>query len=388
MRAAPRTGAYAPSMAPPATEADAARMAERAAAWLASLDADQRADAAWPFPADDERRRWFYTPTDHGGLALGSMAPAQQALAHQLLASGLSTSGYVTAATIMGLENVLDAVEGWRSGFGSERGRDPGRYQFRVFGEPGAEAWSWRCGGHHVSVHATVAGGAVVNGTPCFFGADPASSPLLGPHPLRPLAGVEDVARELVRSLDDAQAAAAIVSPVPPVDIVSGNRTTLSEGDLPLPVRAIFRQEPDGDARLGFDAFQQALEDAVGLTPEHLEALRYTTDPTGLPAKDMPESAREMLRALLLLYVGRLPDAVADREAAKFAGDDIGDVSFAWAGATEPGRPHYYRVQGPRLLVEYDNTQRDANHVHSVWRDPEGDFGADVLAAHYEQRHR
>jgi hypothetical protein len=366
----------------------ASRMADRAAAWLASLDDGQRARAAWPFPADDERRRWFYTPTDHGGLAIGAMTPDQQSRAHQLLAAGLSRAGYVTASTIMGLENVLDELEGWRASFGVGRGRDPGRYQLRVFGPPGSDAWGWRCGGHHLSVHFTVLAGDVVSGTPCFFGADPASSPLLGPHPLRPLAGVEDVARELVRSLDEALAAVAVVSPVPPVDIVGGNRPALGEGDLPLPIAAIFRDPPEGDARAGFDAFQRAIEDAVGLTAEHLDALRYTRAARGLPAREMTTAGQEMLRELLALHVRRLADPVADREAAKFAGPRLGDFAFAWAGDTEPGRPHYYRVQGPRLLVEYDNTQRDVNHVHSVWRDPDGDFGADVLAAHYARAHQ
>jgi len=365
----------------------AGQMAERASAWLASLDGRQRESAAWPFPAEDERRRWFYTPTDHGGLALGAMSPSQQSLAHQLLASGLSRAGYVTAAAIMGLENVLDELEGWRSGFGADRGRDPGRYQFRVFGEPASDAWGWRCGGHHVSVHFTVLGGELASGTPCFFGADPASSPLLGPHPLRPLAGVEDLARQLVRSLDERQAAIAVVSPVPPVDIVIGNRSRPTDGDLPLPIAAVFRNVPEGDARGGFDAFQRSMEDAVGLTAEHLDAVRYTTRPKGLAARSMGAPSREMLRELLLLYVGRLPDAVASLEAERFSGDRLGDMSLAWAGGTEPGRPHYYRVQGPRLLVEYDNTQRDVNHVHSVWRDPDGDFGGDVLAAHYAADH-
>jgi hypothetical protein len=96
----------------------------------------------------------------------------------------------------------------------------------------------------------------------------------------------------------------------------------------------------------------------------------------------MSAAQREQLRALLHVFVGRIPDELAEREAAKFAGDKIHDVYFAWAGGIQPGQPHYYRLQGPRLLAEYDNTQREVNHVHTVWRDPEGDFGDDVLARH------
>ena len=155
-------------------------MAEAAQALLDSLSPDQRRQACWEFPSDEERLRWFYTPTDHGGLTLGEMEPAQQRLAMRLLATGLSRAGYVTAATIIGLENVLDELESWRTSFGQARGRDPGRYYLRIFGTPGADTWSWRFGGHHVSVHHTVIGGELRAFTPCFLGADPASSPAAG----------------------------------------------------------------------------------------------------------------------------------------------------------------------------------------------------------------
>ena len=161
-------------------------MADAAGELLASLSPDQRQLAAWPFPSDDERQRWFYTPTDHGGLTLHQMDDPQQRLVMRLLASGLSRPGYVTAATIMGLENVLDELEGWRATFDRPRGRDPSMYYVRVFGrpEPGG-TWAWRFGGHHVSINHLVVDGEVAASTPCFFGADPASSPLLGPNRTR-----------------------------------------------------------------------------------------------------------------------------------------------------------------------------------------------------------
>ena len=160
-------------------------MAEAARAWLACLDSGQRTAACGPVPtgddSDTERRRWFYTPTDHGGLTLNQQRSAQQRAAMRLVASGLSTAGYVTVALTMGLENVLDQTEGFVARFDRERGRDPGMYYLRVFGEPGGpRPWGWRFGGHHVSLNYLIADGVLVSTTPCFMGADPASSPLLG----------------------------------------------------------------------------------------------------------------------------------------------------------------------------------------------------------------
>ena len=218
----------------------AGRMAAAAVGWLDALEPAQHAVAAGGAPRADaepdaERRRWFYTPTDHGGLPLGAQRPALQSLAHQLVATGLSAAGYVTVATIIGLDNVLDYVEGWTVGWGRERGRDPGLYYLRVFGEPGCAApWGWRFGGHHVSLNYLIADGMVRSVTPCFLGADPAVSPLLGPAPLRPLGGAEDMARELVRSLDPERAARATLLDRAPSDIVGGNRSRLAAGDQAL----------------------------------------------------------------------------------------------------------------------------------------------------------
>ncbi len=361
-------------------------MAERATELLDALDPDQREVARRPFPDDDERRRWFYTPTDHGGLALTAMGSAQHRLVHRLVASGLSHPGYVTVATIMGLENVLDHAEGWVAGFGRERGRDPLEYRVTVFGEPGADGWAWRFGGHHVSLHFTVIDGEVVGATPCFLGADPASSPLLGPHPSRPLAGVEDLARELVHALDPEQRRRAVLSDVAPADIVGANRPTVRDGDLPLPLGAIWRGRFEGALGRRMDEIQAGAERSLGLTDEHLDAVRFTSEPRGVPVTALGDGQRDLLRALLDCYLGRLADDVADAQAARVAAD-LDALHFAWAGPIEAGRPHYYRIQGGSLLVEYDNTQRDANHVHSVWRDLRHDFGGDALADHHVTHH-
>jgi hypothetical protein len=357
------------------------RMAEAARAWLDSLDPAQRAVAAGPAPGTDgaaeaERTRWFYTPTDHGGLTFHRQRPAQHRLVMRLLASGLSEAGYTTVATVLGLENVLDRTEGFTVDFGRERGRDPGMYYLRVFGEPGGqEPWGWRFGGHHVSLHNLVVDGCVAATTPCFLGADPATSPLLGGAMLRPLGPTEDLARELVRSLRPELAARAILLPRAPDDIVGANSPQIENG--------VAR---NGLWRPGTHTPAGAASPATGLHGADQEAVALTPEPKGVPGAELDAAQRELLRALLGTYLGRVPAGVSplpryDDPAALDA------VHLAWAGSTTPGEPHYYRLQGPRLLVEWDNTQRNVNHAHAVWRDPEADFGRDVLAAHRAAHH-
>jgi hypothetical protein len=307
-------------------------MAAAAADWLASLGPAERAKASHPFPADEERTRWYYTPTERGGLPLAEMGPVSQRLAHRLVASGLSEGGYATAATVMGLENVLDAKEGWRRGYDGRtvphRGRDPQLYFVSVFGEPGAGAWGWRVGGHHVALNYTVGAGGQVSASPLFLGANPGLTRLVGPGVLRPLAAEEDLARELLDALAPEQLKTAMLSPEAPGDILQRNR----------PV-----------ARVG--------------------------PPEGLAGAGMLPQQRALLAGLLDQYLGRLPGPLAELERERVAGELLEAVHFGWAGGAERGQPHYYRLQGPRLLIEYDNVQDGANHVHSVWRDPEGDFG-------------
>src|SRR6266540_2296027 len=321
------------------------RMAEAATAWLSSLAPAQRAKAAYDFPAPRDRTRWYYTPTEQGGLPLAEMDPIQQRLAHRLVASGLSRSGYVTASTVMGLENVLDAVEGWRASYPGRavpsRYRDPQLYYVSVFGDPASGAWGWRVGGHHVALNYTVVAARHLAVGPLFLGANPASSPLVGPGVLRPLAGEEDLARQLLHALAADQRASATLSPVAPSDIVQSNRSVVE-----------------------------------------LSA----AEPKGLGSAQMDPDQRKLLLALVRQYLDRLPGEVAAVRAERVWAAEPGVLHFAWAGGTEPGEPHYYRVQGPRLLIEYDNTQNRVNHVHSVLRDPLGDFGADLLAQDPQSR--
>ncbi|MFL6047434.1 MAG: DUF3500 domain-containing protein [Propionibacteriaceae bacterium] len=371
----------------------AARMAEAARAWLDTLDAEQRAIGQGAIPADDpsdnERRRWFYTPTDHGGVTIHQQRPAQQRAAMRLVSTGLSPAAYVTVATIIGLENVLDYIEGFKASFNRERGRDPGMYYLRVFGRPGDDGvWGWRFGGHHVSLHNLVMDGVLVATTPCFLGTNPARSPLLGGAVNRPLAGVEDLGRNLVRSLSPELAARAVLLPHSPSDFVTINLTYVTDGNQAIPFAGMYRDErfPDLVEEAKLRSLEEVIMDETDLSDTDQQAVAYSTEPKGVPAADFTAEQRDMLRALLATYLDRAPAGVSplqsyDDEAALDA------VHFAWAGGTAPGEPHYYRLQGPRLLIEWDNTQNNANHAHSVWRDPTSDFGLDVLARHRAAHH-
>lgn len=369
----------------------ALEMAAVAGQWLESLTDEQRATAAWPFPATEERELWFYTPTDHGGLPMSAMSSPQHQLVMRLLASGLSEAGYVTASIVMGQENILDRSEGWGARFNRPRDRDPLMYFLSVFGEPGSDAWAWRFGGHHVSLHYTILDGEVASTTPSFLGADPAASPLLGPHLHRPLAGCEDLARELVHALSADQRAVAVLSSAAPSDLVTGNRPILSDGDQMLTLPHIWRGRLEAELDKAIAEAQRRADKILGLSSEVHESLAFTLRPKGIKMADCGGDLHEILRAVLSTYLDRIPDELAADEQAKYAGDRIETLSFAWAGSIEAGQPHYYRVQGQDLLVEYDNTQHDVNHVHALWRDLSSDFGrsmlGDTLAQHYAHDH-
>jgi len=364
------------------------RMEAAAGALLEALGPELRRQAAFGFPEEEERRRWYYTPTDHGGLPLGSMSPAQQQLALRLVASGLSLPGFAAASTIMGLENTLDREEGWNQAFTRERGRDPLLYYISVFGEPGSAApWGWRFGGHHISLHYTIVGGNLVTPTPTFFGANPAETRFVGPGVLRPLAGEEDLARELLHTLDETQRGMAVIAKSAPWDLVIGNRPHVEEGVLPPMGWEIFREPFDAAGLEARQRRQTRTEQTLGISAEDREAFRYSSKPKGLPAARMTAPQREVIAALVRQYVDRLPEELAALEAPRVLGANLDAVHFAWAGGAERRQPHYYRLQGPRFLVEYDNVQNNVNHIHSLWRDPEGDFGADLLAQHYATAH-
>lgn len=359
-----------------------ARMSQAADNFIASLTAEQRKTAIIDFGNSAERTFWDYTPIIRRGLPLLEMDRHQQRMAYKLIATGLSRAGFNTATTIMGLEPLLDAKEGWRT---EDWFRNTHRYYITIFDRPDQKKrWGWRFEGHHVSLHYTIIDGAIVAPTPTFFGSNPAESPLNSVATLRPLAATEDLARELMYSLDDEQRSIALLSRLAPPDLVQLNRPKVIDRALPAVL-------PELNDPPGVEAMQKFLDAEMAelsLTIEQLEPVRYSAStPSGIAVSAMDNGQREILKALVEEYVHRMPDELAEIEMKKINMLGLENVHFAWAGRLERKQPHYYRLQGPRFLVEYDNVQNDANHIHSVWRDPENDFGVDILAHHYAHEH-
>ena len=311
-----------------------------ARAWLGGLDATQRAAAVFPFDTN-ERFVWAYTPGTREGLALRDMRTGQRAAANRIVQASLSERTAGEVASVIALETVLGALErdGGRGGWTR---RDPELYWFAVFGEPDVRApWSWRVGGHHVAVNVTLADGQVIGSTPSFLGANPAVVPTGSQAGFRALAGEEALARTLLAGLTPDERRVAIVNDRAPADILT----------------------------------------------EHAARADVRSIPIGIAYRDLALTARADLERLIRHYVDRARPEVATGEWERIATAGLDDVTFAWAGPEEPGHGHYYAIRGPRFLVEYDNTQNGANHIHAVWRDLDNDWGEDLLATHYATAH-
>jgi Protein of unknown function (DUF3500) len=321
-----------------ASQRSATAMAGAANKWLASLTPEQKQKAVFPFDSD-ERMRWHFVPNEmfpRNGVTIKEMSEPQRGLAHDLLKTGLSARGFTTATSIMELENVLKVMEGE----GRRFPRDHEMYRLAIFGTPGDKhAWGWRFEGHHVSVRFDIVNGSMTASSPSFFGANPAEVrvdvPGAAPRGTRVLGPEEDAGRALLDSLDAAQRKTAIVLTQAPEEMVTAN--------------------------------------ALKADP---------LAPIGIKASELTKDQRAKLMALIDVYTGfMVPDVAAERmDRLKAVGLD--NIAFAWAGETERGKKHYYRIQGPTFLVEYDNAQNDGNHIHSVWRDFNGDFGRDLLREH------
>ena len=323
-----------------ASQRAASNMATAANKFLEGLTPDQRQTATLPLDSED-LTRWHYVPVNQfprKGLAIKDMNETQRKLAHDLLRTGLSQRGYTEAAAIMELETVLKAIEsaGGRGGMN----RDPELYYFTVFGSPSAKApWGWRVNGHHLAVYFMV-GGSTIASSPAFFGTNPAEVREGPKQGLRIQAAEQDAGRALVNALEESQRTSAIIEGVAPNDIVT---TTSAKADPLAPI--------------------------------------------GLAASAMKPNQRELLMKLIEVYTSQMTEDVAADRMAQLKKAGLDKIAFAWAGPIEPGQKHYYRVQGPTFLIEFDNTQNQGNHVHSIWRDFNGDFGRDLLREHIKTAH-
>ncbi len=313
-------------------------MAEAASNFIDSLDDEQQSKASMALK-DEERRNWHYIPKPfegpkmRQGLPMMGMREDQKALTFALLSTAMSHRGFAQAATIMSLERVVWEMEN------QAPKRRADAYYISIFGKPApGKTWGWRIEGHHVSVNFTIVEGKVVSVTPNFFGANPAevkSGPRKG---LRVLAAEEDLARALLKSLDEGQRAVALIADKAPRDVVAP-----------------------------------------------IEAKISPLEGKGLLAEKMNTGQQKQLRSLIEEYVHRLRPVLAVADLKKIEAAGFGKILFVWAGGTERGEGNYYRVQGPTFLLEYSNTQNDANHAHAAWRDFNGDFGVDVLKEHYSK---
>jgi len=299
-------------------------MTAAAREFIDGLDEPGREAAHRPMTDEQLRHDWTYLPGKREGVSLGELDRAGRKAVHRLVATALRAHAYAQVVSIMALEEVLDRTEGY------QHARHATDYWTIVFGEPGrGEPWGWRFEGHHVSLNVTVAAGEV-SATPSFLGANPAMV-RYGDHVvLRPLMPEEELARALLDAMDSRCRAVAIVNDQAPPDL----RTQMA--------------------------------------PRVSTALH----PLGVPRADLGSRAMDLLDRLTDTFLERLPDDLADIDNARI---DRKSMHFAWEGSTERGAGHYYRIQAPHLLIEYDNTQDQANHIHTVWRRPRGDFGEDLL---------
>ena len=298
-----------------------------AQAFLDALNDETRVLAIRDFD-DNERTNWHFVPRRRAGLPLGTMTQVQHAATHELLGSVLGERGFEKAIGVVSLEETLGILEN------NPSYRDPGRYYVTVFGSPSTTTpWGWRFEGHHLSLNVSLVPDIGVATTPAFFGANPAEH-----KGVRLLSAEEDRARELMSLFDEGSRGVAVIHSRAPRDIITG---------------------ADRHARL--EAFQ------------------------GLPASRMTPGQRKALLLLIREYTHNMQPDIADAVWQRIEATGVDSIYFAWAGSLEKGQGHYYRVHGPTLLIEYDNTQNGANHVHSVWRAFEGDFGEDLLRRHYEE---
>lgn len=312
---------------------------QTAAAFLNGLTDAQREKALFPFDSA-ERFNWHFVPRERKGIPVKELDSLQLQAAFALLRATLSEQGYRKAKSIMELEAILKELESREP---EDDYRDPGKYYFSLFGEPSDETrWGWRVEGHHLSINYTSAGNKLVSATPEFMGANPAivpSGPQKGKQVLKDEA---ELAFKLLHSLTEEQLRTALVETEAPADIITGNKRKV--------------------------------------LLEHRNGIRF---------HDLNSDQKAIFMQLLNTYTGNFREEFSNELMAKLEGAGLDSLCFAWAGSLHPGpgNGHYYRIQGPVLLIEYDNTQNNANHAHTVVRDLTNDFGEDALRQHYEHSH-
>jgi hypothetical protein len=298
---------------------------------LAALPEKARAQAMKSFD-DRDRTDWHYTPRSRNGVSFKDLNAGQREQVRSLLKTALSSAGYRKVTNIIELELVLRELET----FGMMR--DPERYHLTVYGTPDrAQRWGWRFEGHHLSLNFTLAGDKLAVDTPSFLGANPATVPKGAKKGFRALGEEHDAGWAVLESLSDAQRNEAVFAERTYGEIVTGNKD---------------RVEP-------------------------LEA-------AGIPAAKLDEKQRALLWKLVETYARSFEHGLADARLARAKQGGAEALRFGWAGSTQRGGQHYYRVQGPLFLIEYDASQNDGNHIHTVWRDFNGDFGRDLLREHYQ----
>ena len=304
----------------------------KASAFVNALSDVQRKKTVFPFE-EMSRYEWHYLPATTAprtGIGIKELNSTQKLQFHHLLKAYLSNAGYTRTKTIMSFEYLLKDLEP------NNFSRIPENYFVAVYGNPGKDnVWGWKFSGHHLALNFTVVNDNLAF-APFFFGANPAEVKAGTQKGLRIMKAEEDLGFELVNSLTPVQKQTAIFQAEAFAEIVTTNAAKV---------------EP--------------------LTP------------VCLSAKDMTQEQLIVLNKLIIAYLSSMPGEIANSRMKKIASEDIESVRFGWAGGLTPGKPHYYRVQGKTFLIEFDNTQNNANHIHTVWRDFNGDFGRDLLREHY-----
>lgn len=316
----------------------AQNLTDQAQTFLNSLDANQKSKAQYAFD-DQERFNFHFVPRSRNGISLRSLNSAQRDAAFALLKASLSEQGFKKATAIIELENILREVEG-RSP--SDTYRDPLNYYFTIFGTPSnSKPWGWRLEGHHITLNFSSINAAIESSTPSFFGSNPAIVPSGAEKGKQILKEETEFGFSLVNSLSGDQLSKARFSETAPHEIITGNDRRATE-----------------------------------------------LLPMGILYTEMDESQKKQFLKLLDVYVKNYAFGFSSRLMDKIKNAGIENLSFAWAGSLKPGAGHYYRIQGPMLLIEYDNTQNNANHVHTIVRDLTNDFAEDILREHYEKEHK